>query len=549
MNNGYRVGLAVGLNLFACVIAQAELLRTVALSNQQVPGAPSGVVFNKLAIPKLNAAGQVAFGADLKGTAVNSKNNSGVLSEGSGPLALVARTGDQAPGLPVETVFSRFDHVTLGSSGHVAFMGGVAGDDIVSGNNGNGYGVWFGNAGSLEMRVRGGVQSPGGPSGVDLHFDDELLSIHPAGHMAVLARIDGAGVDISSDEVIWADMPSGVGIVAREGDQAPGMPNGVKFEFLGEPALNSTGQIAFDGSMSGRGHGPGTDRGIWTGTPGSLALVASVGGQAPGTPSGVTFDWVGWDTPILNAAGQTAFSGTLTGPGVDATNYSGIWYGNAGALSLVARDGEPAPGFPAGVHLGDMFDPVLNGAGQMAFPARLQGDGIDNSNNSAIWSVDSGSMSLVAREGDVAPGTDGRKFGDLIVHFVINSNGQTAFMNNLQDAVGSPPDRGIWAEDREGTLRLIARKGSELEVAPGDFRTVLRLDFASFSGSDEGQFNSFNERGQLAFWALFTDGSEGIFVSNVAAIPESGSLMIVAGAMVVLLPRRNGNPYSRRHRG
>ena len=46
----------------------------------------------------LNDAGQSAFRRTLAGTGVTSTNNQGIWSGGSGELALVARTGSQAPG-------------------------------------------------------------------------------------------------------------------------------------------------------------------------------------------------------------------------------------------------------------------------------------------------------------------------------------------------------------------------------------------------------------------------------------------------------------------
>ena len=50
--------------------------------------------------PVINDAGQVAFRANLAGSGVDSTNNQGIWSEGSGSLALVARTGSAAPGAP-----------------------------------------------------------------------------------------------------------------------------------------------------------------------------------------------------------------------------------------------------------------------------------------------------------------------------------------------------------------------------------------------------------------------------------------------------------------
>jgi hypothetical protein len=56
-----------------------------------------------------------------------------------------------------------------------------------------------------------------------------------------------------------------------------------------------------------------------------------------------------------------------------------------------------------------------------------------------------------------------------------------------------------------------------LEVAPGDFRTLSDLNFATASGNSDGRSSGFNNLGQLVFWASFTDGSQGVFVSNAVA--------------------------------
>ena len=52
-------------------------------------------------LPVINpAAGAVAFGGSLTGTGVNANNNNGIWSNSDGPLTLIARMGDQAPGGP-----------------------------------------------------------------------------------------------------------------------------------------------------------------------------------------------------------------------------------------------------------------------------------------------------------------------------------------------------------------------------------------------------------------------------------------------------------------
>jgi hypothetical protein len=189
---------------------------------------------------------------------------------------------------------------------------------------------------------------------------------------------------------------------------------------------------------------------------------------------------------------------------------------------------------------GFLGQPVLNDADQIAFKAFVTGNGVDSTNDTGIWLERSGSLTLVAREGDQPPGTpDGAvvgSFSGLSNRLVLNDAGQVAFTN----------PNGLWATDRAGELQLIARTGDLLEVAPGDFRTI-RLPFFDPSngistGNSDGRPSFFNNRGQLAFAATFTDGSSGIFVSNRVAIPEPSTCALVALGCVawIATPRRAG---------
>ena len=70
-------------------------------------------------------------------------------------------------------------------------------------------------------------------------------------------------------------------------------------------------------------------------------------------------------------------------------------------------------------------------------------------------------------------------------------------------------ESSIWATNLAGNLELIARTGNFLEVAPGDSRVISDV-----------QIGGFNNLGQVAFRAEFTDGTSGAFVSNLVAVPE-----------------------------
>ena len=127
------------------------------------------------------------------------------------------------------------------------------------------------------------------------------------------------------------------------------------------------------------------------------------GDPAPGTPSEVNYSGLGF--PVLNSAGQTAFSGFLTGDGVDSANNTGIWSEGSGPLALVAREGDQAQGTPSGANYGRLRGPLLNSAGQTAFDGLLTGSGVGSTNNSGIWSEAFGLLALVAHTGNQATGT------------------------------------------------------------------------------------------------------------------------------------------------
>ena len=107
---------------FVCTLsisstAHAAALRTVSLTGQPAPGTAAGVTFETFGSfihpvsfvyggAVLNDAGHVAFRANLTGDGVDFSNHQGVWSEGSGSLALVARTpsDDRGPWVYVTNI-------------------------------------------------------------------------------------------------------------------------------------------------------------------------------------------------------------------------------------------------------------------------------------------------------------------------------------------------------------------------------------------------------------------------------------------------------------
>lgn len=128
--------------------------------------------------------------------------------------------------------------------------------------------------------------------------------------------------------------------------------------------------------------------------------------------------------------------------------------------------------------------------------------------------------------GTHAPGTaEGVLFGDSLGQFAMNARGQLALSARLAGpgVVSYANDAGIWLIDTDSVQTLVARMGDMMQVRPGDLRTILAAGF--LVGSVNGYPIGLNDKGQLAFTAKFTDGSEGIFVATVQTLSTDRSAL------------------------
>ena len=285
-------------------------------------------------------------------------------------------------------------------------VAGIQGAGIVYPFN---SGVWVGQQGQLANVFRGGVNAPG----VDGWTTGVSASINSAGQYAFAGELNQQ-VGYARDGVIWTGTPGNIQVAAREGDVAPGTEPTTVYS---DPYLDSTtdnfnyvqindnSEITFTSTLRGPGI-PQVERGLWTGKPGQLQLVARENHQAADVASGINFSGI---FQVTNSQGLIAFEGFLSGNGVDSTNNAGIWAGGAGSLHLVVRSGSVAPGAGACLFNVLSYDagPTFDSSGQSLFLGSLTGSGVNSTNNIGYWYGDATNPTLLFRTGQAIPGFNG----------------------------------------------------------------------------------------------------------------------------------------------
>jgi hypothetical protein len=352
-------------------------------------------------------------------------------------------------------------------------------------------------------------------------------SFNRNGDAVLVANLEGPGVHRGNNKGLWTTITGSLTTVVREGDLAPGTGEGWVFLDINPnagyaPPINDRGQTAFYAYI---GHvtqnEPYYDLSVWHTGGNGLQLIAKSGDPVPGMST--TNVWHQVRDPVLNNAGQVAFWGSW-----NSGRDSGAFVTQESAARPVIVSGDTLANSPTET-IGYVWDFAINGNGAVVAKAFLTDADLDLE-RSGIVSSTSGTIRSVARDGEQVPGMEsGVQFKELLntSEIAVNRAGQVAIYAQYTGDPMGPYPSGIWAQDNGGVLRLIVHNGQELEVAPGDRRTINYIwTYGEDSGLEDGRQSWFNEAGQVLFGARFTDQSEGIFVSNAVAIPEHSTIVL-----------------------
>lgn len=497
-------------------IAPGATYRVVA---HQGMAAPGGGTFWSFGQACLSEDGRVAFRA----TTSPAGAGSGVFTDvngGLGELSAIVAEGVGVPGLDG----THFGSLGVGTTAlTMNASGGLGICTVIEGVQAE-YGDY------IVMRYGGGVMGvvaapgqlvwlPCGGVGCTRWFTDlaNLPAITPDGQMVFNAAIDGTGVENGNDSLILKGDPDGFEVVVREGDPSPWA--GLYFgDARSDVAQLSAGETISVRNRVTTADGSSDFWAIWSGASGGLAPVAAEGLS---TPLGGVYTG-NWNSSLAsNGVGDVLFGQDAMLEGVEQ---AGLWLHTGEGVEAICVEGEPSPIGFATYDAPWVHSAQVNDAGQIAYMAIIEGFNVDSSNDGVIFLREAdGATSVVAREGDPAPGFPaGVVFGNMISSsLTLTQGGRVVFRHRLTGpGISDENDDTLWITRQDGGLSLLIRQGDGLLVG-GEVRPVEVFGYQAGRGQGSGLRGSVNELGQVAIDVCLGDGGGGavVVVTPDAACP------------------------------
>jgi hypothetical protein len=289
---------------------------------------------------------------------------------------------------------------------------------------------------------------------------------------------------------IWSGPATALEQALRMGAPAPAVSPASTLSSLGSPVINHSGEIAVPARVSFSG---GADNLVYIGAPDDLEVFIRDGDVLPDLQPNESLNAPA--SVNINDNGQLAFRAVIRPPQGSLTS---VWAGVPGNLSLLARQGEPAPDTESGVTFGaisDLTDVFINRDGEVLFQANLGGL---PSGEKALFAGTAGNLGLLARTDLGVPGAGGPSIPGFHA-YAINSEAQVAFFT------GGSNVSALWM-GQPGNVQLIAAPGTVVDGGPKGLRTITSFFptiVSGGSGNEDGHPSFFSDNGQIVFSARF----------------------------------------------
>jgi uncharacterized delta-60 repeat protein len=479
----------------------SELVVVTGSTGNAIPGRPGTDFYKTLGVPSINDAGQLAFAAEITGSA----GKFPAILTGVNP-SVRFRQGDLAPGIG-GGIFKKFSDPLLNNAGAIALVAQASGAGI---NSGNDSGLWSDAFGSgLQLVAREGSYAESGFGGKLTQILNVALESGTGAPLVVYhAKLGGYGVSAGTNEGVWSYDGTMTRLLLRKGSLVS--VNGsskklTKFSLL-------TGQTGAPGQGFGLSKGVMTALLSFSDRTTALALlpgdgsapevIAMKGDNAPEYPPGALFGTL--KALGQNSLGGSVFLGTVSGSSGSAAIYQ---VQKSGSLDRVAAIGEPAADLGAGTYFRALNAAVANREDHLVFTAQAKGMGLTSRNDQGVWKWDGSTLECLAREGALAAECRGATWKSF-TSLALPDGGDVFFAGflNAGPLVTAVNDQALWGRDRFGNLRLLAREG----MTQINGKLLKRFTTLGLVAGSSAQTRSHNSTGALVFWALFTDGTQGI---------------------------------------
>lgn len=499
------------------VQAIAQQVIAVARSGQHAVGQASDVEYWDFSDPVVSNDGIISFHAKVGPTDISPQTQVGYIGQ---PLSLqiYSTQGDSAPSAGAGRTMVAPRILALADGGYGAGDNMIAGPGVGS----DPFGLFAGTAGNYVALAAPGMVAP--DTGGAL-FDGDFTgpTINRSGQIAFRADLDpGEGLFLATG--------GAVSKIVLTGETAPVVAR--PYFSLNTPAIGLGGHVTFISRTGVSGNlGP---IGVFAGLPGAIQHIADGEAPAPGANPGDKFGNFVSRMPVINNLGQVTFASRLIGdPTVSDLNNEVLWTNMTGSVAMLLREGQQAPGMPAGVILGTnggsnpgFESHVMNNTGEVAVTTLLAG----GPDKAAIYVGSPGAMVPVVLSTDPIPGLPPELIVGSFDRLNMNDAGQMVFQASLEGpGINQFNFRAIIGYDPIGGLMLIGRGGTPIPGIADIPQEIIPL-----TGSLAGEVAmTLSGSGMVPFIGRFTDGERLL----VATIPEPSVLSTVIPGLAMLLGR------------
>jgi hypothetical protein len=453
-----------------------------------------------------------------------------------------------------DSFFKEFRFPTTGAGGHVAARVELRG--IVTEFNDSAV-LIVPPGGPVRIVIREGVYAGDFPP--NSQFDDFFTNsapvwVSPTGNVALrgTARVGFGGVTSDNDSAVWRfepppALPDGV-LLLREGVALPAsvsLPAGAVLDDLESALLaNAADRVLASASLRvGQGGVTTATSRVFvaqsdTGVLVRLLRAGDVVAGDFGLPSG-QIDSIG--LPAGRHALRSVVPVRLRGSLIDEFNRDAIMLFTSGGVSVLARQGAPTPGGPAGAIIGSIPSATPGGVmmsddGSPGFVATLAvgPGGVTAENATAIFGpVSGGGTGIVLRQGTQLPGAASGVVLDRVLGVAMSSGGDFVSHWTLRGpGVSSPNGTALVFSPRGGTPGTVCRAGHSLEVAAGQWRTIQQIRFEGVTSGGEGLSTPLGAARDLAVRLEFTDDSHALVRARLpVAISSPSCVSFVSSPM------------------